>query len=153
MRDNVPEQAEEVLRRHRIEQGADVAVGGDLLDAEQGLAVRAAVPLGELALVGQEGGALYDEHREGAQANVGHGVARIRPGAAVRQRRAAAAQAADQGVENLHEAGGSEIAASAKCSRHRKTELPTLCGAPDSPLARSTHPKPFQTSPSPSQNP
>ena len=58
MRDNVPEQAEEVLRRHRIEQGADVAVGGDLLDAEQGLAVRAAVPLGELALVGQEGGAL-----------------------------------------------------------------------------------------------
>jgi hypothetical protein len=56
---------EQVIGRDRIEHGADVIVAGDAVDAEQGLAVRAAMAGLELALMIQEGGALGEEHREG----------------------------------------------------------------------------------------
>src|SRR3982750_3687439 len=52
----------EVIGRHRIEHVADVVVGGNAADAEQGLAVRAAVAGLKLALMIQEGRALGEEH-------------------------------------------------------------------------------------------
>ena len=64
----------ELFGRDRIEHLPDVIVAGDLLDVEQALGV--ALPLGLLhgLLVGQEGGTLGEEDREGAQANVFHGI-------------------------------------------------------------------------------
>jgi hypothetical protein len=64
-RNRLAKAREQVIGRDRIEHGADVIVAGDAVDAEQGLAVRAAVAGLELALMIQEGRALGEEHREG----------------------------------------------------------------------------------------
>src|SRR4051794_12119268 len=78
-RNRLAESREEVIGRDRIEHVADVIVAGNAGDAEQGLAVRAAVAGLELALMIEEGGALGEEHREGGQAGVGHGIMTVGP--------------------------------------------------------------------------
>src|SRR3954466_1500889 len=87
---------------HRIEHVADVVVGGNAADAEQGLAVRAAVAGLKLALMIQEGRALGEEHRQGGQADVGHGILAVGSRALVREPLTAAPHDAQQAVEHLH---------------------------------------------------
>ena len=64
-------------RRGRIEPVADVVVTGDLGEAEQAGGVGVAMAGLELALMGQEGRALQEEHRERRHADVAHRIARI----------------------------------------------------------------------------
>ena len=96
------ERRKEVIGRHRIEHVADVVVGGNAADAEQGLAVRAAVAGLKLALMIQEGRALSEEHRQGGQADVGHGILAVGSRALVREPLTAAPHDAQQAVEHLH---------------------------------------------------
>ena len=65
--------------RIAVEHLADVVVARNRRHAEQGLAVRPAVPLRQRPLVPQERRALHEEHRERRQADVRHGVAVARP--------------------------------------------------------------------------
>lgn len=64
----------ERLWRRGVEQGADVIVRRDLMDAKQRPGVVVALRLLQAALVLQERGALREEHREGAQRRVDHRV-------------------------------------------------------------------------------
>ena len=64
-------------RRRGVEQGADVVVLGDFMDAERRPGVVVAVRLLKAALVLQKRGALREEHREGAQRRVDHRVGRV----------------------------------------------------------------------------
>jgi hypothetical protein len=89
--DDLAKEREELLGRHRIEQGADVVVGRDPRDAEQRLGIRAAVPFHQVTLVGQKRGALGEEDRERRQAELGHAVAPVGAGAPVGQPRSRAA--------------------------------------------------------------
>ena len=101
-RNRLPEGRKQVIGRDRIERVADVIVGRDAGDPEQGLAVRAAVAGLELALMIQEGGALREEHRKGGAADIGHGVSAVAAPAPVRELLTAAPHAAEQAVEHLH---------------------------------------------------
>src|SRR6476469_2183360 len=101
-RNHLVEHGKEVIGRDRVEHGADVVVGRDTAHAEQRLAVRAPVAGLEPALKVQERRALDEEQREGAHADVGHGVAYVRSRALVREPRAAAPHRADQALEHLH---------------------------------------------------
>ncbi len=71
-----------------VEHVADVIVGRDFLDAEQGLAVRAALALLQRPLEGEERRALHEEHGEGRKPEIGHAditaatLARVREGGA-----------------------------------------------------------------------
>ena len=62
--DRLEEQRIEGRRWGTIQHLADVVVAGDGGDAEQGLAVRASVPLRQGPLVRQERGAAHEEQRE-----------------------------------------------------------------------------------------
>jgi len=101
-RDHRAEHRKQVIGRDRVKQGADVVVGRDAAHAEQRLAVRAPVALLEPALERQERRALGEEQRESAQADIDHGIARVRSRALVREPLAAAPHGADQAVEHLH---------------------------------------------------
>ena len=72
--DHVLEHGTKVIGRDWVEHAADVTVAGDAAHPEQGVSVGAAVPGLKLALVGEKRGALGEEHREGGQTEVGHGV-------------------------------------------------------------------------------
>jgi hypothetical protein len=54
-----------------VEKIADVIVGGNTADAEQGLAVGAAMAFLEAALIGQKRRALHEEHRERRKTEIG----------------------------------------------------------------------------------
>src|SRR5690242_12121052 len=56
----------------------------------------------ELALMGQEGRALHEEHREGGHAEVAHAIGRVDAAALVRKPVQAAAQRSEQGIERAH---------------------------------------------------
>src|SRR5439155_10136195 len=56
----------EVMRGSRIEEGADLVVTGDRLDAQQGLGVMPSLAGLELALVLQKRGRLHEEDAKGA---------------------------------------------------------------------------------------
>ena len=72
-------------RRDRVEHVSDVIVTGDLGDTEQARAVGVPMACLELPLMGQEGRALHEEHREGRHADVAHGVGRVDAAALVRK--------------------------------------------------------------------
>jgi len=90
--DGFSEHRMQQVRRGRVEHAADVIVAGDLGDAEQAGAVGAPVACLELALVGQEGRALHEEHREGCHADVAHRIGRVAAAALVREPVQAASQ-------------------------------------------------------------
>ena len=73
----------EVFRRDRIEGLADVIIRRDGLQMEQALGVALALGLLHGLLVGQEGWALCEEDREGAQTDVLHRIGGVIAGAAV----------------------------------------------------------------------
>ena len=74
----------EQSRIRLVEHVPDIIVGRDSLDAEQALAVRAALSLLQLPLKRQERGALHEKHGERRQPEISHGdiavpaLARIR---------------------------------------------------------------------------
>jgi hypothetical protein len=69
--------SKELLWRDRIEGLPDVIVRRDLVQMEQALGVALSLGLLHGFLMGQEGGALSKEDREGAQANVLHRILSI----------------------------------------------------------------------------
>ena len=93
------EQFHQMLRRDRVERLADVIVGGDACDSEEGAGVIAAAGLFHVPLETQERGTLGEEDREGGQGDVGHGELSVVPRARVRQRAGHGAQAGDEVIE------------------------------------------------------
>jgi hypothetical protein len=99
-----------------IQHLADVVVAGDGGDAEQGLAVRAPLPLRQDALMRQERRAAHEEERERKQADVRHrvGADRQRPFATVGQTGADRAQIGNAVLKDTHTASESWFAARRK---------------------------------------
>jgi len=79
----------------------------DPLDAEQGLAVRAAVAFLQPPLERKEGRALHEKHRERRQTEIGHGDVPAPTLARVRKRGANGLQARQKRRQNLHPQGES----------------------------------------------
>ena len=84
-----------------VEQIADPVVAGDLLHAEERVAIGAGGCLLHAPLEFEEGGGLQEEHREGAGSSVGGGVARVAAPAGIRQRSAGPAEGVQQTVQNI----------------------------------------------------
>ena len=92
----------EVVGTGRVQQRPDMVVAGDLVQAEQRLAIRAPLSLLQTALVRQERRALQEEQGKRRQADVRHRVARIASLPEVRQRVAAPAQRRDETIQDFH---------------------------------------------------
>jgi hypothetical protein len=94
----------ETLRPHPIEQRPDVVAARDFRHPEQRSAVRPAMPrpLRQVPLMGQEGRALHEEHRERRHADVRHRILAVLATAPVRQARAGVPQSLYQAVDRLH---------------------------------------------------
>ena len=97
---------EERFGGNRIERLANVVVGGDLLDGKKTVRIVPSFGLLHGPLKGEEGRRLGKEDREGAGADVLHGVLGVVAGAAIRQRAQDLAQMADEAMPRLdtHEA-------------------------------------------------
>src|ERR1700679_2968789 len=65
--------------RGAVEHLADIDVSRYRRHAEQALAIRPPVSLRQPALMGQEGGASHEKHRERREADVGHRVFAVAP--------------------------------------------------------------------------
>ena len=78
-----PKQGKNVNGSGRIEQGADLVITGNLLDAKH--TPRITAPLAQLygVLVGQEGGALGEKDGKGAHPDIDHLILSVLPGAHV----------------------------------------------------------------------
>src|SRR5450759_5201662 len=82
------ETGREQRRVRRVQHVADVIVGRNFPDPEQGLAIGAALAFLQRALERQKRGALHEEHREGGKAEIRHGdvaaasLTRVRKGGA-----------------------------------------------------------------------
>ena len=96
------EAGREPSRVRIVEHTPDIIVGRDLLDAKQGLAVRAALPLFQRPLKRQERRTLHEEHGERGQTKIGHGDIAAPPLARVRQRSANRLQLRQKRRQNLH---------------------------------------------------
>jgi hypothetical protein len=92
----------EQSRVRAVEHVPDVIVGGDPLDPEQALAVRAPVAPLQSPLEGQERRALHEEHGERRQTEIRHGDVAAPSLAGVRERSANRLQAGKQRRQNLH---------------------------------------------------
>ena len=121
------------VRLGRIQHGADVVIGRDAGQAEQAFAVRAPVAFLQPALVGQEGRALHEEHRERRQPDVGHGIGRVVSPPRVGEVPAAFSQTAEQGAKALHPAVESYCAPVSIDPGSPSSLISTWCGNPNSP--------------------
>ncbi len=94
----------EGLGRDRIEHLTDLVVARDLADDKEAGGVVLSSGLLQRLLMGQEGGGLGEEDREGAQPEIGHRVGEVLALAPIRQTGQDLAPAADQIVEagSLH---------------------------------------------------
>jgi hypothetical protein len=92
-------QTEEVAGFNRIERLADVIVGGNVLDLEQGTGVVATARLFHVLLETQERRALREKDGERRQGDLGHGIARVVACAPIRECGGDGAPASDQVVE------------------------------------------------------
>jgi putative transposase len=99
---DVGEHRVEHRRFDHIEFGPDLAVAGDLANAEQGFAVRPALGGFEMPLMCQEGRALHEEGGERRKCEVGHGVACVPAPPLVRRSPAAPAQGIEKAVLHRH---------------------------------------------------
>ena len=100
--DDPGEDGIEVLRRRAVEHAADVVVGRQPVNAEQGPGVGPALAGLELRLRRQEGRALQEEDGEGRHADVGHLQAGVGAGPAVRGGRAEFAHVGDVSGQRGH---------------------------------------------------
>src|SRR3954447_22875938 len=78
-------------------------VAGNLVQAEQRLAVRPPLSLLQTTLVRQKRRALHEEQGKRRQANIRHRVAHITSLPEVRQRLTASAQRRDETIQDLHD--------------------------------------------------
>ena len=81
--ENVIIKREEFFRRDWIEHWAEGIVGGDLLDLKEAWGVARSLGLLHRFLIGEEGRRLGKKDREGAQAEVLHGVVGVVAGAPI----------------------------------------------------------------------
>ena len=93
----------EVVGTDRVQQRPDMIVAGDLVQAEQRLAIRPPLSLLQTALMRQERRALHEEQGKRRQADVSHRVARVTSLPEVRQRVAAPAQRPDETIQDFHD--------------------------------------------------
>src|SRR3954470_4402644 len=78
-------------------------VAGDLVQAEQRLAIRAPLSRLQTTLVRQERRALQEEQGKRRQADISHRIARVASLPEVRQRVAAPAQCPDEAIQDFHD--------------------------------------------------
>ena len=102
-RHHLGEDRMEVVGTDRVQQRPDMIVAGDLVQAEQRLAIRPPLSLLQTALMRQERRALHEEQGKRRQADVRHRVARITSLPEVRQRVAAPAQRPDETIQDFHD--------------------------------------------------
>ena len=93
------EEFHQMFRRDRVERLADVIVRRDGLNLEEAAGVIAGAGQFHVLLETQEGGALGEEHLEGGQREVGHGILRVVARARIRQRACDGAQTGDEVIE------------------------------------------------------
>jgi hypothetical protein len=93
----------EVVGIDRVQQRPDMVVAGDLVQAEQRLAIRPPLALLQTALMRQKGRALQEEQGKCRQTDVRHRVAHITSVPEVRQRLTAPAQRRDETIQNFHD--------------------------------------------------
>ena len=86
---------------NRVQQRPDMIVAGDLVQAEQRLAIRPPLSLLQTTLVRQERRALQEE--QGKRRHVRHRIAHITSLPQVRQRVAAPAQCPNQMIQDFHD--------------------------------------------------
>jgi hypothetical protein len=127
----------------RVEHGANLAFPGDLADAEQRLAIRAAVSGLQMPLVCQEGRALHEERSKGGESEVGHGIGRVFATPAVRQGLAVTAQRGDQAILDVHPYVESQFAIRANRENRKECRSSRQCDIWDSPAARRPQRKPL----------
>lgn len=101
-------------RFDRLELGADLTVAGDFAHAKQCFAIRAALAGFQMALVGQERGALHEEQGEHAKREIGHGIGRVAAQPLIRQSLAPTAQGSEEAVLDRHRLVESQ---NAKCAK------------------------------------
>lgn len=92
-----------VVGTDRVQQRPDMIVAGDLVQAEQRLAVRLPLSLLQTTLVRQERRALQEEQGKRRQADISHRIARVASLPEVRQRVAAPAQRPDETIQDFHD--------------------------------------------------
>ena len=115
-----------------VQRLADMRIGGDFANAEQGLAVRPPVALAQPTLMVEEGGAAHEEQRESGQADIGHAVGALaRPRLApVGQAGADGAQCRNQGFEDAHQGIESGIAPRRQGEAHTQGGKPGVVTNP-----------------------
>jgi len=85
-----------------VQPVADIIVGGNPADPEQGLAVGATLAFLQRALIGQKRRALHEKHRESRKAEVGNLDIAATPLSRVGKDRANGLQASNKGGQELH---------------------------------------------------
>jgi len=105
---DIIKEAEEVAGFNRVERLADVVVGGDAPELEQGAPVVASAGLLHVLLETQERGALGEEDRESRQGDVSHGVRDVIAGAPIGEFRSHGSPAFDEVIEGARVHGNKE---------------------------------------------
>jgi hypothetical protein len=127
------EQRIECRRRCAVEHQADVGIARDGGHAEQGLAVRPALPFLQRPLVRQERRATHEEHRERGQTDVGHAVCPVAARALplIRQTGADVFQSATKEAKAFTTASSQRHGRAARQNRHSRwdetTKSETCC--------------------------
>jgi hypothetical protein len=85
-----------------VQPVADIIVGGNSADPEQGLAVGATLAFLQPALIGQKRRALHEKHRESRNAEVGNLDIAATPLSRVGKSRTNGLQASKKGGQDLH---------------------------------------------------
>jgi hypothetical protein len=111
-----------VVGADRVQQRPDMIVAGDLVQAEQRLAIRAPLSLLQTTLVRQERRALQEEQGKRRQADISHRIARVASLPEVRQRVAAPAQCPDEAIQDFHDLR-KQISAAAGIPQRRSTAI------------------------------
>jgi hypothetical protein len=92
-----------------VQPVADIIVGGNPADSEQGLAVRATLAFLQRSLIGQKRRALHEKHRESRNAEVGNLDIAAAPLSRVGKSRTNGLQAGKKGGQELHPNPESDI--------------------------------------------
>ena len=130
-RHHLGEDRMEVVGTGRVQQRPDMVVAGDLVQAEQRLAIRPALSLLQTTLMRQKGRALHEEQGKRRQADVRHRVARITSLPEVRQRLTAPAQRRDETIQNFHDPEKTDFRRRGNPPKAPRSNFPPAGGALD----------------------
>jgi hypothetical protein len=117
----------EVVGTGRVQQRPDMVVAGDLVQAEQRLAIRPALALLQTTLMRQKGRALHEE--QGKRRHVRHRVAHITSLPEVRQRLTAPAQRRE--IQNFHDPEKPDFRRRGNPPKAPRSNFPPAAGALD----------------------